>query len=94
MKGRYNIIDYIFKIKNKDQEKTEELFNHVAEVWVTFEKIINDKKLNKIKLHDKHIIYDFFNRNENKIFDKECYQNFVENYRTCKEKSKLNIIKI
>ena len=94
LKGRYNIIDYIFKIKNKDQEKTEELFNHVAEVWVTFEKIINDKKLNKIKLHDKHIIYDFFNRNENKIFDKECYQNFVENYRTCKEKSKLNIIKI
>ncbi len=93
MKDRYNIIDYIFKIKNKDVAKTEKLFNHYADVWGTFEKIIKEKKLKKIKLHDKHIIYDFFNGNENKIFDNECYQYFIKDYLSCKEKSKLNIVK-
>ena len=96
MNERFELIDYIFKIKNKDKDKEKEIvktekdFNECAKTWNLFEKMINEKKLNKIKLRDKHIIYDFFkeqekNSTQNKIFDNNTYQLFIDNYQKCKK---------
>ena len=95
MNVRYKIIDYIFNLDYKGKHKTEEIFKKCVKKWEIFEGIINNKKLNKMKLKMKRIIYDFFNDPENndytlKIFDRESYQLFTENYHSCK-KNKITI---
>ena len=93
MNDRYKIIDYIYNLDYQGKPKTEEIFKKYRKKWELFEGIINNKKLNKMKLIWKRRIYDFFNCPENneysqKIFDRECYQLFIENYHKCKENKK------
>ena len=86
---REKIINYMYaKKKEKYKEKSEVSIKSIENTWSTFEKIIKDKKLNKIRLYDKHIIYDFYKDNGDKstIFDSDCFQSFKEDYE---DKSKI-----
>ena len=92
LNDRYDIINYIFNSKNKNEiKKTEKEFEQYIKMWEFFEERINNKKLNNIYLRDKHIIYDFFNNSENKIskskiFKNEAYQFFVDDFNNNRNK--------
>jgi hypothetical protein len=78
---------------NENEEKAKIPKEKIKKSWDTFEKIIKEKKLNKIRLHDKHIIYDFFKENGDKsvIFDDGCFQLFKEDYEEKLERKKPTI---
>ena len=90
MNERYGIIDYIFNIEYNGKTKTEELINKCVKKWEIYEDIIKNKKLNKMRLYNKRIIFEFFNKSENNsfrdIFDNDSYQFFIENYNNEKKK--------
>ena len=92
LNDRYDIINYIFNSKNKNEiKKTEKEFEQYIKMWEFFEERINNKKLNNIYLRDKHIIYDFFSNSENKIsksiiFKNEAYQFFVDDFNNNRNK--------
>ena len=85
MNERYDIIKFIADSKNKDNELiTEKKINEIKESWKVFEKIIRDKKTNKLKRDDKIIIFKYFSDKDKKekilkIFNNECYQFILEN---------------
>ena len=84
MNDREGIIYYIFKStdKWKNEEITEENISEVEVIWENLEKIINDKKLKKMRREYKNSLYNFFKDDNNKnslqkIFEKDIITNFI-----------------
>jgi hypothetical protein len=85
MNNRYFIINQIYNSKYKDIDKKENKFNGVVKCWENYEKMIKDKKFEKMRLHDKYIIFQSFKDINNKdsilnIFEKDIYQMFIDDY--------------
>ena len=83
MKDRINIINFVFNYKNKGKgkPKTEKKFNKVVNSWEKFEKMINDKKIKKMRIDDKDNLIEYFNDENNKesllkIFNEDSYKFF------------------
>ena len=77
MVNRYDIILYLFKQENGNVEEAKDCeLSIVAKKWDKFEEVIKNKKKNKIRGRDKHIILDFVKDPKNsdcvsKIFGNE-----------------------
>ena len=77
MVNRYDIILYLFKQENGNVEEAKECeISIIAKKWDKFEEVIKNKKKNKIRGRDKHIILDFVKDPKNsdcvsKIFGNE-----------------------
>ena len=81
MNKRYDIINYLLEKKGK--EKTEEEMNKCVKSWETYEKIIKNKKIKKMRKDDKVNLFQYFIDEKNKdslleIFDEEIYKYFKE----------------
>ena len=66
MNDRFNIINYIFNSKYAGNGKTEENFKKSVSAWDNYEKIIQDKKIKKLRKEDKQLLFIYFNDNNNK----------------------------
>ena len=85
MNNKYCIISHIFNSKYKETEKNENKFNEIVKCWENYEKMIKAKKFKKMRLHDKYIIFQYFNDISNKdsilnIFGKDCFKMFIDEY--------------
>ena len=85
MNNRYFIIDRIYNSKYKKIGKKENKLNEVVKCWENYEKMINDKKFKKMRLHDQLIIFQSFRDINNKdsilnIFKKETIQMLTDDY--------------
>ena len=85
MNNRYFIIERIYKSKYKDMHKKENKLNEVVKCWENYEKMINDKKFKKMRLHDQFIIFQSFRDINNKdlflnIFKNDIIQDFIDDY--------------
>ena len=80
MNDRYNIINFILNLKLLD--KTEENFKKVTKIWEKYERLINDKKIKKIRKDDEKILIKFFIDEKNKdlllkIFNQDSIEYFL-----------------
>ena len=100
MNKRYEIINYLREKKGK--EKKEEEMNKCVKSWETYEKIIKNKKIKKMRKDDKVNLFQYFIDEKNKdslleIFDEEIYNYFKEesiDYMNKNNKEKSNIEKV
>ena len=60
MNDRYFIINHLYNKKEKNKEKTEDEFNKYVKSWETFEKMIRDKKIKKMRNEDKKNLMEYF----------------------------------
>ena len=79
---RAPIINYLYKEKNKGENKTEEKFNKVVLLYENLEKMISDKKIKKMNKHMKLLLLNYFNDINNKeillkIFNQDTYEFFI-----------------
>ena len=84
---RYEIIKYIATIKKRKLPKTFKEFEKYIKQWKESEKLINDKRFNKIK--NKKYLFIYFNDINNKnillqIFDKQKIDHFIDKYNDTK----------
>ena len=84
---RYEIIKYIATINKGKLPKTFKEFEKYIKQWNESEKLINDKRINKIK--NKKYLFTYFNDINNKnfllqIFDKPKIDHFIEKYNDTK----------
>ena len=95
MNERYNIIDYIYNLKNNEDNKpkSEAEVQKDIEAWNVFEKLIVDNKFKKMQKNSKSKLFEYLNKNSKeellKIFSNESYNIIVkENQRNQEEKMK------
>ena len=85
---RYEILDYIFNISNRDNKennkKNEEKIQNINNSWKQIEKMISSKKIKKLKLDIKIKLFEYIAHTDKniilKIFSKEIYE-FLMNER-------------
>ena len=80
MNDRYNIINFILNSKLLD--KTEENFKKVTKIWEIYERLINNKRIKKIRKDDEIILIKFFIDEKNKdlllkIFNQDSIEYFL-----------------
>ena len=89
MNQKYEIINKIFELKNKDNKKTEKNFK---KNWEQLERQIKEQKLSKMRNDDRAILYDYFEKNKElglSIFGQDSYEYFMKNGK--KKKDFINI---
>ena len=84
---RYGIIKYIASLNKRKLPKTSKEFEKYIKQWDESEKLINEKKINKIK--NKRYLFTYFNDINNRnslldIFAKQKIDNFIEKYNDIK----------
>ena len=92
MEDRYDIINYFYEKENENKEKTEEEFGKFVNEWNLYEKLIKNRKKNKIKGRDKHLILDYVNDPKNeeytlKIFKNEDISFIRENFKNIQKQN-------
>ena len=92
MNDRYNIIDYIYNLKNKEdnQQKNESDIKKDIDSWNKLEGLILDNKFKKMQKKSKNKLFDYLNENNKEtllqIFSEETYNIIVnENQRNLNE---------
>ena len=95
---RKPIIKYLnnLKIKNKNIQEAEEELKKSIETWKSIEKMINEKKLKKIKKDLKIYLKNYFSDINNKkilikIFRKEIYDYFKNNIKINNQNNNIEI---
>ena len=92
MEDRYDIINYFYIKENENKEKTEEEFGKFVNDWNLYEKLIKNRKKNKIRGRYKHLILDYVNdaKNEDntlKIFDNEDISFIRKNFKNIQKQN-------
>ena len=93
MNNEYDIINYLYINDSayKNQPKTEEIFKEYIRNWNTLKKSLKEKKIKKVRLEKKQLLFKYLNEKDNKktlieILGQDAYDYFITNYSLKKEK--------